>query len=204
MGLALGAPAIAAFMTGTSTTGPWALHPTLGWNQSAWTYWTCVWLHANNMHLISNLAGLGITLAWGWLFRLDLTAAIAWFIAWPITHLLLVLLDPHLASYYGLSSVLHAGLSIAASSLILRPRDDGPPHQATIGIALLGLLLIKCWLENPHFQSIIPRADLGMNVAPLSHWAGTISGLFVTLMATLLSKRHRYWHSPASGQTPAK
>ena len=183
--LALGLPALLGLLPGHWPPDTWALHPSAGLHQSPLSLWTCAWLHANTRHLVANLAGLTLILSLGWILKLPPRAALAWLLAWPITHLAL-LLDPRLDTYYGLSGVLHAGLSIIATSLITQANPDrAAKGTALYGWALLLGMLAKCWLENPDWQALLPRPGLGMNAAPMSHWAGTLVGIGITLTLAL-------------------
>jgi hypothetical protein len=189
--LALGLPALLGLMPPPALPDHWTLHPSAGLRQDPLNFWTCAWVHANTRHLLANLTGLGLILGLGWLLKLGPRSALAWLLAWPLTHLAL-LLDHRLDTYYGLSGVLHAGLSIVATSLIARP--DHPPEPplkwtATYGWALLLGVLAKCWLENPDWQALLPRPGLGMNAAPMSHWAGALVGIGITLTLSL-PRRH--------------
>ncbi|MGH6646001.1 rhombosortase [Aquabacterium sp.] len=190
--LLLGLPALLALLLHPQPSDAWALHPSAGLHQGPWRFWTCAWVHANPRHLAANLAGLALIAGLGWLLRLPPRAALAWGLAWPLTHLAL-LLDPRLGSYVGLSGVLHAGLSVIATSLIAQPKRTDK-WTSTYGWALLLGLLAKCWLENPDWQALLPRPGLDMNVAPMSHWAGALVGIGITLTLSL-PKRHGYSQS---------
>lgn len=179
VGLALGLPALAGLLP-TPVPDTWALHPSSGLHQNPLNYWTCAWLHANSRHLLANLAGLALVMLLGWTWRLPSHSALAWALAWPLTHLAL-LLDPRLDTYYGLSGVLHAGVGVIGVSLITHARP-------TQGWLLLLGLLAKCGLENPQLNATVVRPDLGMTVAPLAHLAGALVGL---ALAWALSRRHR-------------
>jgi hypothetical protein len=188
--LLLGLPALLALLPQYPTfTDHWALHPSAGLQQDPLHFWTCAWVHANTRHLAANIAGLALIAGLGWLLRLPPRAALAWGLAWPLTHLAL-LLDPRLDTYYGLSGVLHAGLSITATTLILN-RDDAVKWTSTYGWLLLTGILTKCWLENPDWQALLPRPGLDMNAAPMSHWAGALVGIGITLTLSLL-RNHGY------------
>jgi membrane associated rhomboid family serine protease len=189
--LALGLPALLGLRPDHPLPDNWALHPSSGLHQSPLNYWTCAWLHANTPHLLANIAGLALILALGWITRVSPPHALAWMLAWPLTHLAL-LLDPRLDTYYGLSGVLHAGVGIIALALIGQQPRQTTRHARRLGWALLGGLLLKCWLENPHWRATLDRDDLSMTVAPLSHWAGTLTGI---TLALALSKRQRYSQS---------
>ena len=87
-----------------------------------WRLWTCAWVHWSAMHLLVNAAGAIAVAFVGWRARLPPAAALAWFLAWPITQLAMAALGsdrvaaamPH---YGGLSGVLHAGVVVLGLSL---------------------------------------------------------------------------------------
>ncbi|MDE2402302.1 MAG: rhomboid family intramembrane serine protease [Burkholderiales bacterium] len=189
VGLILGLPTLLAH------DATWALHPSQGLHQNPLNFWTCAWVHANARHLLVNLGALSLMIVLGWACQLPGTGALAWFLAWPLTHLAL-LLDPRLDHYFGMSGVLHAGIAVIAVHLIVQPRQPHPPGRISgplIGWAVLGGVLLKCALENPTLKPLVFRSDLAMNVAPLSHLAGTLVG---ALVATALLNRHRRAQSP--------
>jgi len=118
--------------------------PALGLREP-WRLWTCAWVHWSAAHLLVNVAG-GVVVAFvGWRARLAPTAAVAWFVAWPVTQLLMAMIGsarlaaamPH---YFGLSGVLHAGvvvlgLSLAWPSARARTRPPAAPSRADAGFA---------------------------------------------------------------------
>jgi hypothetical protein len=95
--------------------------PALGLHQP-WRLWTAAWVHWSRPHLLVNVLGAGVVAFVGWRARLDGGAALAWFVAWPLTQLAMAALGaervgaamPH---YGGLSGVLHAGVVVLGLSL---------------------------------------------------------------------------------------
>ena len=87
-----------------------------------WRLWTCAWVHGSTAHLLVNVAGGAVVAFVGWRARLPAAAAVAWFVAWPGTQLLMSAIGsarlgavmPH---YFGLSGVLHAGVVVLGLSL---------------------------------------------------------------------------------------
>ena len=71
-----------------------------------WRWWSAAWVHYSGLHLAANLAGLVLVAALGWAAAVDRAGALAWGLAWPLTHLGLCL-QPSLTHYGGLSGVLH-------------------------------------------------------------------------------------------------
>ncbi len=144
-----------------------------------WRSLSAVAVHYSAAHLIVNLVGTGLVAALGWAARITARMGVAWAIAWPLTHIGL-LVDPQLTHYGGLSGVLHAGVAIAAIHLIaagdLRRRGLG----AAIGVGLL----LKVASEFP--WSPVLHAELGITVAPLAHLSGLVVGLACGLTALWL------------------
>ena len=87
-----------------------------------WRLWTSAWVHWSGAHLLVNAAGAIVVAFVGWRARLPAAAALAWFLAWPLTQVLMAVLPadrlgalmPH---YGGLSGVLHAGVVVLGLSL---------------------------------------------------------------------------------------
>jgi hypothetical protein len=78
--------------------------------------------------------------------------------------------------------VLHAGVAVAAVSLLWTPRR-------LVGAALLLGLLAKILSESPWWTSAAPAPMLGVAVAPLAHAAGAVAGAACALL--LLRARPR-------------
>jgi membrane associated rhomboid family serine protease len=95
--------------------------PALGLREP-WRLWTCAWVHWSAAHLGVNVVGALVVAFVGWRARMSLAAALAWFLAWPITQVLMAALGsdrlgsamPH---YGGLSGVLHAGVIVLGLTL---------------------------------------------------------------------------------------
>ncbi|RZL07903.1 MAG: rhomboid family intramembrane serine protease [Rubrivivax sp.] len=149
----------------------WALHPPAGLSGnpvSAW--WTPAWAHATAQHLSANLWACGLMAVLGLAARLPPRAALAWLMAWPATHVLLML-DPRLAAYLGASGVLHAGAAIVGVWLWRSGR------RGLAGIWLLALC-VKVLYDLSLGMPTAIRPGLDTPVSTLSHLAGTLSGLF--------------------------
>ena len=138
-------------------------------------------MHFSAAHLGVNAAGALLVAALGVAAALPARATVAWALAWPLTHALLAL-RPEITRYGGLSGVLHAGVAVAATWLIL----SAAGRRRGIGIALLGGLVVKVVLEAP-WRALLPVSEaLGITTVPLAHAAGTIAG---ALAALLLARR---------------
>ena len=103
-----------------------------------WRLWTCAWVHWSAAHLLVNVLG-GLVVAFvGWRARLPLSATIAWFVAWPLTQVLVAALGGErlvaaMPTYGGLSGVLHAGVVVLGLSLAWpRAPADARPLVAPV------------------------------------------------------------------------
>ncbi len=151
-----------------------------------WRWWTAAFVHWSPLHLGANLLGTALVAALGWAGRLPARTALAWFIAWPLLHLLL-LGEPALAHYGGLSGVLHAGVAAAAVELVCAQR--GRPRA--IGAALLVGLAAKIGLEAPWGPPLRHPADWDIAIAPLAHATGVLAGGGAALLSWWLQRQSR-------------
>ncbi len=139
-----------------------------------WRWWTAAFVHLNGLHLAGNLLGLALVAALGHFGRLPPRAALAWALAWPLGHGVL-LLRPEIAHYAGLSGVLHAGVAVAAAWLVLEGRRRG------VALAIGAGLLAKLMLEAPWGAPVTVSATLGIPVVPLAHAGGAFAGVLLAL-----------------------
>jgi rhomboid family GlyGly-CTERM serine protease len=153
----------------------------LGWSAAApwsdpWRWWSAAWPHLNAQHLLANLVGCGVVMALGWVADLPRRAAWAWLLAWPLTHLALAG-QPGLALYGGLSGVLHAGVAVAASAVLLR-RQRGESAIAAAVLAGLGVkLALEWWAEPGSPGALTHPPGWDMAVVPRAHLTGALAGL---------------------------
>lgn len=154
----------------------------LAWSQP-WRWWSAALVHLSTGHLLANLAGCVVVGAFGGAARCHRRDAAAWAAAWPITHLLLVL-QPALTRYAGLSGLLHAGVAVAAFALVSRERGA----RRAIGAAVLAGLLVKVLSERPWGPAVQhwPAWDIG--IAPLAHATGAAAGLLCAAVAWATSR----------------
>lgn len=160
-----------------------------------WRAWTAAGVHWSDAHLVGNLVAAALVTGLGVQARVGGREALAWALAWPLTHALMGAVDalapgrlpvvlPH---YGGLSGVLHAGVAIVALALVARPvartaaggghADGASPRERLVGAALLVGLAAKLVVERPWTLAPRPDALLGIQVATLAHATGVAAGL---------------------------
>jgi rhomboid family GlyGly-CTERM serine protease len=159
----------------------------LGWRpdralSEPWRWWSAAWMHLSTTHLLANLSGAVLVAALGWLLQPDRRMAWAWALAWPLTHVSL-LLQPGLTRYGGLSGVLHAGVAVCAVWLWSRGERRGERH---LGQVLAAGLLVKLLLERAWEAPLNRVAGLDIVVAPLAHAAGAFWGALLALLVLRL------------------
>lgn len=152
----------------------WA--PALAWSEP-WRWWSAAWVHLSLLHLLANLAGAVLVLLLGWVARLPRAAAWAWALAWPLTHLGL-LLAPDLLRYGGLSGVLHAGVAVAVVALM---RTAPLRRERVLGAVLLAGLCMKVLGERAWAHTLVTPPGWDIAVAPLAHASGTVCGVLLAL-----------------------
>jgi rhomboid family GlyGly-CTERM serine protease len=151
--------------------------PGLAWSEP-WRWWSGAWVHWSGGHLAANLAGTALIGALGARAHADRADAWAWFAAWPITQLGL-LLQPALLHYGGLSGVLHAGVVIAAVGLV--QRESG--LRRTVAWLILGGVALKIGLEQPWLGALRQAPGWSIAIAPVAHASGALAGLLCGLAA---------------------
>ncbi|MFY9460115.1 hypothetical protein [uncultured Aquabacterium sp.] len=181
------------------------MRPDAGLAQPPWAWWTTAWLHGSTPHLLRNLAGLALMAALGTLVRPSRQAALAGWLAWPLTQLGM-LMQPSLGSYVGLSGVLHAGVTVLALHAVMRPSRRPMPRLALPavsplapsvaglrlgGLALLAALAAKILMENPWAQALVASTSSAINVAPWAHLSGCAAGALVTGLLWVLAAGSR-------------
>lgn len=149
-----------------------------------WRAFTAAAVHYSALHLIANLAGAALVAALGVMAEVPLRSALAWFAAWPLTQLGL-LLRPELAHFGGLSGVLHAGVAVAALHLLIVGRG----RRRLVGAALVAGLLVKVLGEDPGGAVLQYRTGWDIPIAPFAHATGLVAGVLCGLLARLLPNR---------------
>jgi rhomboid family GlyGly-CTERM serine protease len=136
-----------------------------------WRLWSAAFVHWSPLHLGANLAGCAVLAGFGAAAAVPGRAAMAWLLAWPLTHAAL-LAQPALAHYGGLSGVLHAGVAVVAVALLARAG-----RSRAVGAAVAAGLLAKLLLERPWAGPLAHPAGWDIAVAPLAHVSGALCGL---------------------------
>ena len=171
--LATGGALALAMLSGASAAWAAALRwqPELAFTEP----WRCIsaaWVHLSRQHLIANLGGSLLVAALGVVAGCGPRAALAWALAWPLTHLGL-LLQPTLSAYGGLSGLMHAGVAVACVQVIRGERGE----RRWIGAALLAGLLAKLWLEAAWAGPLRQLPGWDIAIAPAAHASGAVAGL---------------------------
>jgi rhomboid family GlyGly-CTERM serine protease len=148
-----------------------------------WRVWSAAFVHWTPWHLAANLLGCAVVAAFGIAARVQVRAAGAWLLAWPLSHAALAL-QPALTGYGGLSGVLHAGVAIAAWHLLRR--DTGT--RRVIGAAVMAGLAVKLLLEKPWGAPAQQVAGWDFAVAPWAHASGAIAGIFCAALGDAAAK----------------
>ncbi len=159
---------------------PFEWRPDRAW-PDVWRWWTPAFLHLSRLHLAANVAGLVAVLAVGASAQVPARVAAAWALAWPLTHLLL-LVQPGLARYVGLSGVLHAGVACVSLYLVLLPTAPGfdaatMGRRRWVGLGILVVLVGKVMSESPWGAPARTVEGWDIAVAPIAHATGVVAGL---------------------------
>lgn len=153
--------------------------PDLLWSEP-WRCWSAAWVHWSLPHLQANLAGGALLLLLGHVARMPVRAVTAWALAWPLLHLGVMLAQPSLRHYGGLSGVLHAGVAVVVIRLLRAPDTDR--REQLVGAGLLAGLLLKLVSER-FWELSLPYSDaLQIRTVPLAHALGVATGLLAGLL----------------------
>ena len=182
-------PLVAAFWLIASLIA-WPLnHHSIDWqpalaSSQPWRAFTAAFVHYSPMHLAANAVGAVLVGIFGWAAEVPPRMTLAWLIAWPLTHLGL-LLQPSLLHYGGLSGLLHAGVVIVCVHLLF----NGTTTQRRVGFATLLVVITKVLIEAPWQGPLTYPAEWDIAVAPMSHATGVGAGLIAGLIAGLVFPR---------------
>jgi rhomboid family GlyGly-CTERM serine protease len=176
-GLALALAAGSAAVQVSLWTDLSALRDALDWQRALlgaqpWRWWSAAFPHLDTTHLAANLAGCAVVAAFGLAAGLGRGAALAWLLAWPLTHLTLAL-APGVERYAGLSGVLHAGVATGAVFVIV---DKRPGVMRWIGVAVAAGLLAKLVQEQAWVAPVQRLAGWDFPVVVAAHAAGALAG----------------------------
>ncbi len=168
--------ALAAGLIGGSVIAWWLPTGQLDWQparvwREPWRWWTAAFVHWSALHLMANLGAALLVTLFGLVARVPASVALAWLLAWPLTHLGL-LLQPGLLHYGGLSGVLHAGVAAAIVYLV----RCAPGMRRRIALALGAGLLVKLGAEAPWGPALRQLPGWDIAVAPLAHATGALAG----------------------------
>lgn len=151
-----------------------------------WRAVGAAWLHWSAQHLIANLAGCAVVGLLGVAARLGSTEAIAWLLAWPLTHLGL-LVEPALLRFGGASGVLHAGVAVAAVGMMRMRASHG--RERVIGLLIFIGLVVKVAAERPLSGPPLRAWDgWSIAIAPLAHLTGLVAGVATALLCALAAR----------------
>jgi len=151
-----------------------------------WRAFSAAGVHYSRLHLNANLIGLALVAALGLAARLPTRAALAWALAWPLTHFGL-LLQPALAHYGGLSGVLHAGVAVAAVQMLC----GRVPPLRWLGAAILIGVAWKLVGEAPWAATVTRPSGWDIAVAPGGHLSGALAGVACALLVNLRRSQRR-------------
>lgn len=140
-----------------------------------WRAWSSAFVHWSRQHLWANLLACAVVTLFGWGARVPPRCALAWGLAWPLTHIAL-LMQPTLLHFGGLSGVLHAGVAVVLVELLVRRG-----RERLIGAGVTLGLLIKLWQEQPLGEPLRHLADWDIAVVPFSHLSGAMAGALCAL-----------------------
>lgn len=158
-------------------TPAWEWQPDAAATQ-AWRWWSAAFVHYSQLHLVGNLTGLALTAAFGWVSGVAPRAALAWLMAWPLTHLAFLWAVPELRHYGGLSGVVHAGVAIVLTHLFV----SGTRGQRLVAAAVLAGLVAKIVSETPWRGAVQHPEGWDIGIAPIAHVTGVLAGTVCALV----------------------
>ena len=148
-----------------------------------WRALSAIGVHYSGQHLGVNLLGLVVTALFGVVARAPLALAVAWLAAWPLTQFGL-LLKPELLHYGGLSGVLHAGVAVSVTFLLL----SGTRAQRWVAGAVAIGGVAKLLNEAPWGPALRHPTGWDIAIAPLAHTTGAIAGAVCAALVLLMTR----------------
>ena len=152
-----------------------------------WRALTAVAVHYSREHLVANLLAVALTGLFGLVAQLPARMALAWLAAWPLTHIGL-LVRPELAHYGGLSGVVHAGVAVTITWLLL----SGTRAQQLVTLAVLAGFVGKLVSEAPWGAVLRHPEGWGIATAPIAHTTGALAGALCASIASVAWRGRRH------------
>jgi rhomboid family GlyGly-CTERM serine protease len=132
-----------------------------------WRLWTAHWVHFSGSHLLWNLVALALAGTWlemhrpGWLWRYTLFAP-------PLITLILLVLQPAMTGYGGLS-----GLATGVVTLLGLALLETPAANHLLGLGLLALVAAKLAIDPLRGATLLATfASADVHPAELAHVVG--------------------------------
>ena len=188
---------VATLLCGAALAGAAGPAETLDWQPALaaaepWRAVTAVAVHYGREHLLANLLAVSLTALFGLVAQLPARMAVAWLAAWPLTHLGL-LVKPELAHYGGLSGVVHAGVAVVITWLLL----TGTRAQRVVALAVLTGFIGKLVSEAPWGPALRHPEGWSMATAPIAHATGALAGTVCAFLVWATSRSRSPRHDPA-------
>ncbi len=179
---------VAALLCAAALAGAAVTADVLDWQPARfavepWRAFTAVAVHYSREHLIANLLAVALTALFGVVARLPARMALAWLAAWPLTQAGL-LLRPELAHYGGLSGVVHAGVAVVITWLLL----TGTRAQRSVTLAVLVGFMGKLISEEPWGPALRHPEGWTIATVPLAHTTGAIAGAVCAVLVWAASR----------------
>ena len=143
-----------------------------------WRAFTAVAVHYSREHLVANLWATALTGLFGLVAQVPARMALAWLAAWPLTHVGLLVM-PSLMHYGGLSGVVHAGVAVVITSLLL----EGTRAQRLVALAVLAGFCGKLVSEAPWGPALRHPEGWSIATAPIAHTTGALAGALCAMLA---------------------
>ena len=163
-----------------------AWRPSLWWAEP-WRLWSAAWPHQSALHLGANLAGAALVVALGVAARLPVRAAAAWALAWPLTHLGLLVDARPCAPTAACRACCTRGWRWRRLALALRASRA----ERRVGLALGAGLAFKVLSETPWRAPLAHPPGWDVAVAPIAHASGALAGLLAGALLLAAQPRSR-------------